>query len=324
MGTFDYERLKNTVNNFSYNLFNFPADFSKSVILENSYDGIVYEKRTIEIITTYDGSNKPVKKPVNIFNPILNLKIMTEEKAKALLVKNGGNQFAYRVKDIDGSSSSESTSNISKFKKLVSNSNFFIPIARSLLKTKPINIFNDNIFKVTKLREDIYFIKVSIKQQDKPRINTILAVNDRSFWKRFTIIYTDPITKEETKLYSKDFNFSASDIITDCINNPSNFSIKMYYIYNEKDRQIEYFKTTYPDLKNPKDNDNFIDPEIALVEFIGVTHYNKRTWLAILIGDGSGIIYKDASDNPNLGSYKNENSNTYYTGDESEICMAYR
>ena len=98
----------------------------------------------------------------------------------------------------------------------------------------------------------------------------------------------------------------------------------MYYIYNEKDRQIEYFKTTYPDLKNPKDNDNFIDPEIALVEFIGVTHYNKRTWLAILIGDGSGVIYKDASDNPNLGSYKNENSNTYYTGDESEICMAYR
>ena len=89
MGTFDYEHLKNTVNNFSYNLFNFPADFSKSVILENSYDGIVYEKRTIEIITTYDGSNKPVKKPVNIFNPILDLKIMTEEKAKALLIKNG-------------------------------------------------------------------------------------------------------------------------------------------------------------------------------------------------------------------------------------------
>ena len=50
MGTFDYERLKNTVNNFSYNLFNFPADFSKSVILENSYDGMVYEKRTTETV----------------------------------------------------------------------------------------------------------------------------------------------------------------------------------------------------------------------------------------------------------------------------------
>ena len=321
MGTFDYERLKNTVNNFSYNLFNFPADFSKSVILENSYDGIVYEKRTTEIITTYDGSNKPVKKPVNIFNPILNLKIMTEEKAKALLVKNGGNQFAYRVKEIDGSLS-ESTSNISKFKKLVSNSNFFIPIARSLLRTKPINIFNDNIFKVTKLREDIYFIKVSIKQQDKPRINTILAVNDRTFWKRFTIRYTDPITKEEMKLNAKDFNFSAADLIRDCINNPSNFSIKMYYIYDEKNRQVEYFNTTYPDLENPKDNENFIDPEIAIVEFIGVTHYNKRTWLAIL--DDNGIIYKDVNDDPNLESYKTESSNTYYAGDESEICMAYR
>ena len=321
MGTFDYERLKNTVNNFSYNLFNFPADFSKSVILENSYDGIVYEKRTTEIITTYDGSNKPVKKPVNIFNPILDLKIMTEEKAKALLVKNGGNQFAYRVKEIDGSLS-ESASNISKFKKLVSNSNFFIPIARSLLRTKPINIFNDNIFKVTKLREDIYFIKVSIKQQDKPRINTILAVNDRTFWKRFTIIYTDPITKEEMRLNAKDFNFSAADLIRDCINNPSNFSIKMYYIYDEKNRQVEYFNTTYPDLENPKDNENFIDPEIAIVEFIGVTHYNKRTWLAIL--DDNGIIYKDVNDDPNLESYKTENSNTYYAGDESEICMAYR
>lgn len=323
MGIFDYEHLKNTVNNFSYNLFNFPSDFSKSVILENSYDGIVYEKRTTEIITTYDSSNKPVKKEVNIFNPIIDLKIMTEEKAKSLLIRNGATQFAYRVKEM-GSPSSETVVNISKFTKLVSNSKFFIPIARSLLKTKPTNIFNDNIFKVTKLREDIYFIKVSIKQQDKPRINTILAVNDRSFWKRFTIRYTDPITKEETKLNAKDFNFSASNIITDCINNPSNFSIKMYYIYDEKDRQNEYFKTNYPDLKNPKDNENFIDPEIAVVEFIGVTHYNKRTWLAILIGDGSGITYTDAADNPNLGSYKTENSNTYYTGDESEICMSYR
>ena len=321
MGTFDYERLKNTVDEFSYNIFDFPADFSRSVILENSYDSIVYEKRTTEIITTYDGSNKPIKKPVNIFNPIVDLKTVTEEKAKELLIKNGAAQFAYRVKEMDNPSF-ESISNISKFKKLTSNLNFFIPIARSLRRTKPINIFNDNIFKVTKLREDIYFIKVSIKQQDKPRINTILAVNDRTFWKRFTVKYTDPITKEETKLNAKDFNFSASNLISDCINNPSNFSIKMYYIYDEKNRQVEYFNTTYPDLENPKDNENFIDPEIAIVEFIGVTHYNKRTWLAIL--DDNGIIYKDVNDDPNLESYKTENSNTYYAGDESEICMAYR
>ena len=321
MGTFDYERLKNTVNTFNYIFFNFPADFSKSIILENSYDGIVYEKRTTEIITTYDSSNKPVKKEVNIFNPIIDLKIMSEEKAKTLLIKNGATQFAYRNNRM-GITSSDTGSNISKFTKLISNSDFFIPIARSLQRTKPINIFNDNIFKVTKLREDIYFIKVSIKQQDKPRINTILAVNDRTCWKRFTIRYTDPITKEEMKLNSKDFNFSAADLIRDCINNPSNFSIKMYYIYDEKNRQVEYFNTTYPDLENPKDNENFIDPEIAIIEFIGETHYNKRTWLAIL--DDNGIIYKDINDDPNLESYKTENSNTYYGGDESEICMAYR
>ena len=321
MGTFDYERLKNTVNTFNYIFFNFPADFSKSNILENSYDNIVYEKKTTEIITNYDDSNKPVKKEVNIFNPIIDLKTVTEEKAKEILIRNGGNQFAYRNKRM-GTTSSDTGSNISKFTKLISNSDFFIPIARSLRKTKPINIFNDNIFKVTKLREDIYFIKVSIKQQDKPRINTILAVNDRTFWKRFTIRYTDPITKEEMKLNAKDFNFSAADLIRDCINNPSNFSIKMYYIYDEKNRQVEYFNTMYPDLENPKDNENFIDPEIAIVEFIGVTHYNKRTWLAIL--DDNGIIYKDVNDDPNLESYKTENSNTYYAGDESEICMAYR
>ena len=239
MGTFDYERLKNTVNTFNYIFFNFPADFSKSDILENSYDSIVYEKKTTEIITNYDDSNKPVKKEVNIFNPIIDLKTVTEEKAKEILIRNGGNQFAYRNKRM-GTTSSDTGSNISKFTKLISNSDFFIPIARSLRRTKPINIFNDNIFKVTKLREDIYFIKVSIKQQDKPRINTILAVNDRTFWKRFTIRYTDPITKEEMKLNAKDFNFSAADIIRDCINNPSNFSIKMYYIYDEKGHQTAY------------------------------------------------------------------------------------
>ena len=40
--------------------------------------------------------------------------------------------------------------------------------------------------------------------------------------------------------------------------------------------------------------------------------------------DDNGIIYKDVNDDPNLESYKTENSNTYYAGDESEICMAYR
>ena len=324
MGAFDYERLKNTVDNFGYVLFDFPDDFSKSDILEKSYDGIVYEKRTTEIIINYDSSNKPVRRKVNKFNPLIDLKIVTEEKAKELLIRNGAAQFAYRVKEMDDSSF-ETVSNVSKYKKLITNLKFFIPIARSLRKTKPINIFNDNIFKVTKLREDIYFINVSIKQRDKPRINTILAVNDRTFWKRFTIRYTDPITKEEMKLNGKDFNFSATDLINDCINNPSNFSIKMYYIYDEEDRQVKYFNTNYPELENPKDNKNFIDPEIAIVEFIGVTHYNKRTWLAILIRDGNnGINYTDATDNPNLESYKTVNSNTYYTGDESEICMAYR
>lgn len=321
MGIFDYERLKNTVSDFSYNLFNFPTDFSKSIILENSYDGIIYEKRLIEIITNYDSSNKPVKKTVNKFNPILDLTTVSEEKALALLTKNGATQFAYRVKEI-GTTSSETTANISKFSKLISNSKFFIPIARSLRRNKPTNIFNDNIFKVTKLREDIYFIKVSIKQQDKPRINTILAVNDRTFWKRFTIKYTDPITNEETKLSAKDFDYSASNIITDCINNPSNFSIKMCYIYDEKTRQIKYFNTNYSEIEDPKDNESFINPEIAIVEFIGMVHYNKRTWLAIL--DGGGISYVDVADDPKLESYKTENSNTYYTGDESEICMAYR
>jgi len=314
MGSFDYERLKNTVSDFYYNHFNFSNDFSKSVILENSYDGIVYERRMVNLI-----SNQ-----VKIYyNPILDLKTVTEEKARELLTKNGAEQFFYRVKEIDSSTAETvNTSNISKFKKLINNVDFFLPIARSLQRNKPTNIFNDNIFKVTKLREDIYFIKVSIKQLDKPRIDTILAVNDRTFWKRFTVRYINPVTNEETRLSAKDFNFSAADLINNCVNNPSNFSIKMYYIYNEKERQITYFTSKYYDVENPKDNESFIDPEIAVVEFIGVTHYNKRTWLAIL--DGSGIKYTASIDDPNLGSYKTENSNTYYAGDESEICMAYR
>ena len=137
----------------------------------------------------------------------------------------------------------------------------------------------------------------------------------------FTVRYINPVTNEETTLHAKDFNYSALELINDCVNNPSNFSIKMYYIYNEKERQIEYFTSKYYDVENPKDNENFIDPEIAVVEFIGVTHYNKRTWLAILNG---GILYTESIDDPNLESYKVKNSNTYYAGDESEICMAYR
>lgn len=322
MGTFDYERLKNSIKEFSYISFNYPADFSRETILNNSYDGIVYEKKTVEIVTTFDSSNKPVLKTVNKFNPILDLNTVTEAKAKEILGTFPSTQFAYRTKEI-GNAMTQSNTNVSEYVKLVKNSGYFLPIARSLRRTFPARVFNDNIFKVTKLREEIYFINVCIKQQDKPRIFTILAVNDKTFWKRFNIKYVNPNTGIRYTLAQKDFNNSAMDLINECINHPNDYSISMRYIYDEEKRQLAYYEDD-ENITDPKSENNFIDPDIAIVEFSGVAHYNKRTWIAILTGDGYGITYADEIDNPRLESYKTKDSNTYYPGDESEICMTYR
>lgn len=319
MGIFDYERLKNSIREFSYISFNYPSEFSAETILRNSYDGIIYEKRSIEIVTTYDGSNKPVTKNVNKFNPIVDLNKVTEEKARKILNDfPNTSQFAYRSK--------ESPDNVSEYNKLVKNTSYFLPIARSLKKSFPAKVFNENIFKVTKLREEIYFINVTIKQENKPRLFTILAVNDKSFWKRFNIKYVDPQTNIRYVCNQRDYNNSALELINDCIKTPSNYDISMRYIYDEESKQNEYFNNLPDEEKpeNPKLEYNFIDPDIAVIEFTGVTHYNKRAWLAFLAEDGYGITYENETDKPNLGSYKTKNSNTYYPGDETDICMTYR
>ena len=326
MGVFDYERLKNSIKEFSYISFNYPSEYSTENILKNSFDGIIYEKRTTEIITTYDSSNKPVTKSVNRFNPVVDLNKVTDAKAKEILnTFPNTSQFAYRSKEISNNLS-QSNANVSEYGKLVKNASYFLPIARSLKKTFPARVFNENIFKVTKLREEIYFINVTIKQQDKNRIFTILAVNDKSFWKRFNIKRIDLETDIRYTCIPRDYNNSAFELINECIRNPSSYIISMRYIYDEETKQLEYFNTLPEEERpeNPKLEANFIDPDIAIIEFTGVTHYNKRAWLAFLAEDGYGITYENESDKPNLASYKAKNSNTYYPGDESEICMTYR
>ena len=331
MGVFDYERLKNNIKDFSYNLFNYPTDFSKDYVLENSYDGIVYEKRTTNIITGYDGSNNPQYREVNKFNPIVDLKTVTEEQAKEILNEIvDTTQFAYRVKPI-GDTTTSTDSNISEYFKLVKNTKFFLPIARSFKKTFPACVFNKYIFNITKLREEIFFINVTVKQTGKPKFNTILAVNDYSFWKRFDIKYIDESNNDTSyiPMRQKDFNNNSIPLIDECINNPSKYLIKMRYIYDEEDRQKNYFKNSnrnaddeYAD--DPESNPKFINPELTVIEFTGLTHYNKRTWVSILTKGNTGMTYEDISDDPEIGSFKTEDSNTFYPGDESELCMTYR
>lgn len=324
MGVFDYEHLRKNIKEFSYILFNYPTDFSKDNILENSYDGIVYEKRTTSIITGYDSSNKPQYKEINKFNPIIDLNTVTEDDAKKILNQIANvPQFAYRTKEV-GVTASSTNVNVSEYIKLVKNTNFFLPIARSIHKTFPDHVFNKNIFKVTKLREEIFFINVVIKQPNKPKFNVILAVNDNSFWKRFDIkrIITNGSETNYVPMRKQDFNNSASQLIDDCISNPTEYLIKMRFIYNEQEDQITSFEREQTQEVNLEQK--IIDTDTTVVEFTGVSHYNKRTWIAILTKGTSGLTYTNIYDDPNLESYKTKDSNTYYPGDESEICMAYR
>lgn len=324
MGTFDYERLTRTVKDFSYIIIEDIDALDKDAIINTlSYDGIIYEMRENDIVTGFDDSHRPTTKTINIANPILDLHKYTEtyikDYLKNLKAEDETIKFAYRTVQIDEGADS----NKSIYKILKGNTNYLLPIARSFHKTYPDTIFNENIFKVTKLREDIFFITANVNQANKPRIRVIFAVNNDMFWKRFDVraISADGLTM--TEINRKDYNNSALDLINDVKLHNDQFFIKMRYINDEYTKLIDYCSRK-EGVTNPKADNEFIDATNAVIEFTGLANYNKRTWLELFTQGTNSITYVDSTDIPNLESYKVKDSNTYYPGDDSEICMIYR
>lgn len=322
MGVFDYENLQKTIADFKYIKLTDISHFSKANFLEISYDGIIYEQRSDTMLVAYDPTNnEPITRIVNKYNPVVDVNKTSEDVVRKILnnlTKNYNNiEFSYKTKRV-GKTSEETNYNISKYFKLVKNTNLFLPIARSFHRSFPAKIFNNNIFKVTKLREEIFFIKLIIKQPFKSRIDTVLAVNDKTFWKRFSITYIGE--DKFIPMTANDFDNSALELIDLCIMNPTEYSIKLRFIGEEEQKHLEHFEG----IENPELEQDFVNPACSLVEFVGVTHYNKRTWLEILHGGYTGITYESSLDNPGLSSYKTPDSNTYYPGDDSAICSIYR
>ena len=341
MGTFDYEHLRSTIKDYCYVVYNdvFSENFSRDFVIQNSYDGILYEKKTIERIVGYESDLKtPKYNGFYSYTPAINLNILSQKEAKEEISKyKNDTVFAYKTKNVSNSVEN-SDANISQFSKLLKNPTYFYPISKSLRFYKPISFFNEKIFNVTKLREEIYFINVKITEIQEntdsiPKVNNvILAVNDLSFWNRFRIENIVNLeTNEIVMMNRQKFNNSALELIIDCINNPNHYIIKMRYINDEESKQRNYFTNIHQSIESSENEDDeyspesestFINPKTSILEFTGVTHYNKRTWLAIL-GD-HGIFYSNEESNPFLGSYKSENSNTYYLGDDNKLCMVYR
>lgn len=135
------------------------------------------------------------------------------------------------------------------------------------------NVINRPVYSYTKLREEIFYIHCRLFTENDS-LNYIIAVNERSFWKRFTVLYNGvKIIKEN--------GISVKDIIRECALRPNEYRIQLN-IYQFESIEISNCNNEIEKLKFFNNG--------TLVKFSTYRCKNKRLWLNYL-KNGSGLMH---------------------------------
>lgn len=154
-------------------------------------------------------------------------------------------------------------------------------------------IINRNIFKATKLREDIHAITIRIYNPKEDISNDIMIfVNDKSIWKRFNYYKDESLCNIYTK---KDFPFPSKFIKHLKNSATSNNLIYIKFTLEELDL-IKQVISVYPQQASLGLGTSLTIP----VKIIDVESHNKHLWEFVLPKD------------MNLGNHTNPTSNMYY------------
>lgn len=152
------------------------------------------------------------------------------------------------------------------------------------------NILNRPVYTYTKLREDIYYIHCRLFTENDS-LNYIFVVNEKSFWKRFTVLHNG------IKII-KDNGISVRDMLRNCMIRPNEYQIQLN-IY--KFESVELTGCT-------SDNDKLkFFKNATLVKFTTYRCKNKRLWLNYL-ANGSGLVGPALAELGEPGDSKYENN----------------
>lgn len=131
------------------------------------------------------------------------------------------------------------------------------------------NIINRPVFYYTKLREDILFINTRLISNLGIK-DYIFAVNEKSFFKRFSIY-----DKNNKKICHYACQ-SVKELITKIFKNPNDYKIYLNLFKFEREGIVN----CTGDYNNTNDNSlNGYLKDGVLVKFIGYKSFNKRLWL---------------------------------------------
>ena len=81
------------------------------------------------------------------------------------------------------------------------------------------NVLNRPVYTYTKLREDIFYIHCRLFTENDS-LNYIFIVNEKSFWKRFTVLHNG------IKIIKND-GISVRDMLRNCMIRPNEYQIQL-------------------------------------------------------------------------------------------------
>ena len=167
----------------------------------------------------------------------------------------------------------------SKFEDVASNHRYLEDFASAIYSDSVGEVLNRHVFRFTKLREDIIFIKVRLtKQGSSLKGQTLtLVVNERSFWNRLYFYKAN----EPTSRYLPIDKVDPYDLLLASLRNSKDISrITLRLINDEMDRIQTIYDSYSEDREAQEKITSYNIAHNANVEITGFEHYSKRLWLA--------------------------------------------
>jgi hypothetical protein len=163
--------------------------------------------------------------------------------------------------------------NMSLLEEMQNNQNFLKKFldATSILNDYT-NKFNRPLFKITHLREDIYFINCLVTNQKTNIVYPfVFAVNAKTIYKRFKVFYG-----EDSQEYFTSKTCTVSDYLYLMINSTNRVTVNFW------SSELTLIASHSSDSEPTTDYNKFAFTNNQNVHVTWFEHYNKRMWIALL------------------------------------------
>ena len=210
---------------------------------------------------------------------------------------------------------------ISKFEDISSNHKYLEDFAEAIYIGSIGEILNRHVFKFTKLREDIIFIKLRlIKPGTSEKGSTFtIAVNERSFWNRLAFYKKE----EPTSRYLPIDKIDPYDLLLASLRRSDGINRIVFKMIGDEVEQINsLIESTYeePELKKRMESYNISNN--ANVEISGFEHYSKRLWIAyfeaIRNSSNNSVISQDNKVALGILDFKDQENIAFYNPNDPE------